>query len=58
MEREEKLEGMVVEDICNCDEVYEWVKCGEDEVCESEVEDHEEDEEEYKEQEICWEEDV
>ena len=55
MEREEKLEGMVVEDICNC--------CGEDEddISECEVEDREEDEvyeEEYKEQEICGEVDV
>ena len=50
MEQEKKLEGMVVEDICNC--------CGKNEVCECEVEDHEEDEEYEVYEEICGEVDV
>jgi len=58
MEQEEKLEGMVVEGICNCDEVYDWVKCREDEECECEMEDHEEDKGDCKEQNICGEVDV
>jgi hypothetical protein len=60
MEQEVKLEGMVVEDIYSCDEMYR-ANCGEDEICECEVEDHREDEvyeEECKEWEICGEVDV
>jgi hypothetical protein len=51
---------MVVEDIYSCDGMYE-VNCGEDEVCECEVENHGEDkvyEEECKAWEICGEVDV